>query len=62
MGGVNMMARKETAEFISYTVMGLSPVRGKREPPGDSPKYTFTVLYRRDKKRKPAPSAEKRAL
>jgi hypothetical protein len=65
MGGewLEDMARKEIAEFIAYKLSwGCPRWAGKGENAGDSPKCTFSVSFRWDKKRKPAPTAAKPAL
>jgi hypothetical protein len=60
---VEDMARKELAEFIEYELSwGCLRGTGKGGKPGFSPKCTFSVSPGRDKKRQPAPAAEKTAL
>jgi hypothetical protein len=60
---IEMMVGKEIAEFIPYKLSrGCPRWARKGENTGDLPKCAFSVSSRRDKKRKPAPSAEKTVL
>jgi hypothetical protein len=61
-GGVEEMARKEIPAAKTYKLSwGCPRWAGKEEKAGDSPRCAFSVSFRRDKKRKAVPPAEKTA-